>query len=218
MKPSREAQRAYNLREKLAYHEYLAACGPVRGGQKGFRKLIRRTPVARRPLSLLSHTQRFRRETALRVLSRSRRLGLSLSDTAREAGTTPEMVRRYLGRSGFRKVGGRWRPTRTDTILRHMAFYEDGKRVSATVRGNDAASLLGKYDRDVRTFLEDPARDPSVLKKWEGQTFLDAQGRVHTFETNPARILLAVERAETQYGSFEVYPEAGEGEAALTEV
>jgi hypothetical protein len=98
-----------------------------------------------------------------------------------------------------------------------MAFYEDGRRKAVTVRGSKTASKIGKYNHDVRTFLEDPARDPSVLRKWEGWTFVDAQGRVHTFETDPARILSAVERAESEYGSFDIYPEGDEAEEAFAE-
>ena len=215
--PSAAAKRAYNLREKSAYREYVAAHGPVRGGQKGFRRLMRSRPVGQRPLSLLSPYQRTMRETALRVLARSRRFGEPLSKSAREAHTTPETVRRYLGRSGYRKVGSRWRPTRSDSLLRRMAFYEDGRRKAATVRGSRTASQIGKYNRDVRSFLEDPARDPSILRKWKGRTFVDAQGRVHTFETDPRRILSAVKRAESEYGSFDIYPEGDESEEAFAE-
>ena len=98
-----------------------------------------------------------------------------------------------------------------------MAFYEDGRRRAVNVRGSRTASRIGKYNRDVRTFLEDPARDPSVLKRWEGRTFIDAYGNVHTFETNPARILSAVERAESEYGSFDIYPEGDVSEEAFAE-
>ena len=215
--PSAAAKRAYNLREKQAYHEYLAAHGPVRGGQKGFRRLMRSRQVGQRPLSLLSPYQRAKRETALRVLGRSRRFNEPLSKAARDAHTAPETLRRYLGRSGFRKAGRRWKPTKTDSFLRRMAFYEDGRRKAVIVRGSKTASQIGKYNRDVRTFLEDPVRDPSVLKKWEGRTFVDAQGRVHTFETDPARILSAIERAESEYGSFDIYPEGDESEEAFAE-
>ena len=215
--PSAAAKRAYNLREKQAYHEYLAAHGPVRGGQKGFRRLMRSRQVGQRPLSLLSPYQRAKRETALRVLGRSRRFNEPLSKAARDAHTTPEMVRRYLGRAGYRKIGGRYRPTRSDSLLRRMAFYEDGRRKAVTVRGSKIGSQIGKYNRDVRSFLEDPSRNPSVLKKWEGRTFVDAQGRVHTFETDPARLLSAVERAESETGAFDIYPEGDESEEGFAE-
>jgi hypothetical protein len=215
--PSAAAKRAFNVREKQAYHAYRAAHGAVRGGQRGFRALMRSRPVAQRPLSLLGPRQRAKRETALRVLGRSRRFNEPLSKAARDAHTTPETVRRYLGRSGYRKEGGRWEPTRSDSFVRRMAFYEDGRRRTVTVRGSRTASLLGQYNRDVRTFLEDPARDPSVLKKWERRTFIDANGKVHTLETNPAKILSAVERAESETGAFDIYPEGDESEEAFAE-
>jgi hypothetical protein len=209
------AQKAYNLREKTAYHDYVASHGRVRGGQKGFRRLMRRRPVARRPIALLSPSQRAKREAALHVLARSRRFGEPLSRAARDAHTSPATVRRYLGRSGFRKLGSRWTPTKSDSILRRMSFYEEGRRRAAIVRGSKTASLIGKYDRDVEAFLEDPARDPSVLKKWEGRTFVDADGTVHAFETDPAKILSAVERAESDAGAFEIYPDGGADDAGF---
>jgi hypothetical protein len=215
--PSAAAKRAFNVRENEAYHAYREAHGPIRGGWRGFRALMRRRPVAQRPLALLGPRQRAKRETALRVLGRSRRFGEPLSKATRDAHTTPETVRRYLGRSGFRKVGGRWNPTRSDSLLRRMAFYEDGRRRTVTIRGSKTASLLGRYNGDVRTFLEDPARDSAVLRKWEGRTFVDVYGTVHTFETDPAQILSAVERAESEYGSFDIYPEGDESEEVFAE-
>lgn len=213
--PSAAAKRAYNLREKRAYREFVATHGRVRGGQKGFRRLIRSRPVGQRPLSLLSPYQRSKRETALRVLRRSRRFDEPLSKAARDAHTTPETVERYLGRSGYRKLGSRWQPTRSDSFLRRMAFFGDGRRRAATVRGSKTASLIGKYDRDVETFLK--TRDASVLKKWEGRTFVDAYGKTHQFETEPARLLSAVERAESETGAFDIYPEGDESEEAFAE-
>ena len=213
--PSAAVKRAYNLREKSAYREFIVTHGPVRGGQKGFRRLMRSRAVGQRPLSSLSPYQRAKRETALRVLGKSRRFNESLSRAAREAHTTPATVERYLGRSGFRKVGGRWKPTRSDSFLRRMAFYEDGRRRSATFRGSKTASLIGKYDRDVETFLK--TRDGSVLKTWEGRTFVDAYGKTHSFETEPARLLSAVERAESETGAFDIYPDGDGSEEAFAE-
>jgi hypothetical protein len=213
--PSAAVKRAYNLREAWAYREHVAAHGPIRGGQKGFRRLLRSRPVGLRPLSSLSSYQRSKREAALRVLRRSRRFGEPLSKAARDAHTEPETVERYLGRSGFRKVGRRWRPTRSDFLLRRMSFYEEGRRRSATVRGSKTASLIGRYDRDVETFLKN--RDRAVLKKWAGRTFVDAYGKVHSFESDPAKIISAVERAESDTGAFDIYPEGDVSEEAFAE-
>ncbi len=217
MVASAEAKRAFNLREKAAYHSYRAAHGSVRGGQKGFRALIRRLPVAQRPIRLLSSSQRKRRDTALGVLGRSRRFNEPLSRAARENRISPETVRRYLGSSGYRKVGSRWKATKTDTLIRVMASYEEGRRVRVVVRGSKTASKIGRYNRDVRTFLEDPARDPSILAKWESLTFRDAHGKSHTFETDPSEIRSAVDKAESEFGAFDIYPEGGEDESSFAE-
>jgi hypothetical protein len=96
-----------------------------------------------------------------------------------------------------------------------MSFYEDWRRHSATVRGSKTATLIGRYNRDVETFLKN--RDPAVLKKWEGRTFVDANGRVHSFETDPARLQAAVDRAESETGAFDIYPEGDESEEAFVE-
>lgn len=215
--PSAQAQRAYNLREKRAYHSHRETFGPVPGGQRGFRSLMRNRPIAQRPLSLLGPAQRSKRETALRVLRRSRRFNEPISKAARDAHTSPDTVRRYLGSSGYRKVGGRWQPTKADSLVRVMNSYEDGRRVRVVLRSSKEASKIGRYMRDVRTFLSDPARDPSILSKWEGVTFKDSNGQIHTFETDPAEIREIVDRAESETGAGDIYPEGDEGEAELTE-
>jgi len=204
---STEAKKDYNAREKLAYHQFRKTHGPLKGGQKGFRALMRSLPIARRPLSILSPRQRTTREKTLRALGRTRRFGESLTTAARASNTSSETVRRYLGRSGFRKVGGRWKPTRSDSLLRVMSFFEEGQVRVVPVQDSKTASLLGKYNRDVRTFLEDPARDPSVLKKWKGKTFRDTAGNIHTFETDPTKLRRAAKLADSEPGGFEIYPD-----------
>jgi hypothetical protein len=214
MPASKETKATYNLREKQLYHEYRTTHGPVKGGQKGFRSIVRSYPLSQRPLSLLTPYQWTKRGNALSVLARSRRSGESLTKAARAAHISPETVRRYLGESAFQKRGARWKATPSDALARRMSLFENGQVVTVSIRDSRTASLIGKYDRDVKTFLEDPARDPSILKRWKGQTFRDAAGNLHTFETDPTRLREAAERAETELGGFEVYPEGEEtGEA-----
>ena len=211
------AQRAYNLREKAAYADYKTAHGVPKGGQRGFRRLMRRRPIAQRPLSMLSPAQRAKRQTALRVLGRSRRFNEPLSKASRDAHTTPDTVRRYLGSSGYRKVGGRYRPTRSDSLVRVMSSFEAGKRVRVTLRDSKTASLLGQYARDVRTYFADAARDYHIFERWKHVTYRDAAGTVHTFETDPHFLRLAVEASEAEFGAFDIYPEGGEDEAGFAE-
>jgi hypothetical protein len=210
----RSAQKAYNAREKAGYHAWVDENGPVKGGQKGFRSLMRARPVAQRPISLLGQKQRTLRAKTLDVLSATRRRGESISKAARYEHTAPDTVRRYLGRSGFFKRGGRWRPTKRDHLARHMASYENGGGVRVDIRDSRTASLLGQYGRDVRYYLRE--RDPNVLSQWSGKTYRDANGRVHTFETDPNRLMAAIEKSEQDFGVFDIYPDGGASESSLT--
>ena len=215
---SAESQRAHNLREKAAYAAYKAVHGVPRGGQKGFRAIMRRRPISQRPASALGLTQRSRLETSLRVLARSRRKGETLTKASRDAHTTPDTVRRYLGSSGFRKKGGRWAPTKSDSLVRTITTFSNGRRVVLSVRGSEAASTLGRYDSDVSKFITDPARDPSILKKWEGRTVRDIHGVAHPLESDGRAIREAVDRIESDYGAFDFYPEGGADVAVIAEV
>jgi hypothetical protein len=41
-----EAQRLYNIRERDAYRSWVATHGPVKGGQKGFRAIVKEQGMA----------------------------------------------------------------------------------------------------------------------------------------------------------------------------
>lgn len=199
-KASRRAQAAYNARELAAYRAYVAEHGPVKGGQKGYRRLLRRLPVAQRPAASLSRRQRDTLSRSLGALASSRRLGMSLSAAAKEHGTSPATVRRYLGRSGYRKRNGWYRPTKRDSLRRSMPFYEAGKFGAVVVPDSATSSLLGRYLRDVRTWFDDVVRRPQPLEKWRGVAFVDAEGRPHRLETDPLALRLAIEAHEAEFG------------------
>ena len=211
---SRSSQREHNRREKAAYHAYKAAHGAIRGGQKGFRAFVRNTPVAQRPLSLLGPHQAATRDTALAVLSRSRRFGRSLTHEASSAHTSVATVRRYLGEAGFRKEGRRWKATASDSLERAMVAFEDGSAVRASPRDSSEASKLGRYFRDLKALERGEA---AAIQRWRGETWTDAAGRVHSFETDPSRLAAAVERREYSVSAYDPYVSGGESEASFTE-
>ena len=137
MKATRAAQRAYNLREKAAYREYVTAHGSVRGGQKGFRRLMRRRPVGQRPLSSLSPYQRSKRETALGVLDDGnlRTIARQVVETVRKNvsidWTVKETVRaklrlyvkRILKKAGYPPSG---QEAATQTVLQQAELMAQG--------------------------------------------------------------------------------------------
>lgn len=207
------AKRAYNSREKVLYHAYVREHGPIRGGQKAFRSIKSSTPIARRPAEWYSPRQFEKRQTALGVLSATRRRGEALTRAARSDHTTPDTVRRYTGQFRQRRRGGRWRPTKRDRLVRYMSSYENGGGVRVTVRDSRTASLLGQYGRDVRFYLRE--RDPNILAQWACKTYRDAKGRVRTFESDPNRLVAAIEKSERDYGAFDIYPEGGASVSSL---
>jgi hypothetical protein len=122
---------------------------------------------------------------------------------------SPRTVRRASG--AFRKVGGRWLPTGSDRVERWLRSYEGGSRVEVLVRSSRTASLLSRYANAVGRYRE--TWDASGLKEFEGRTYRDAAGKVHTFETDPAALRDAFERTESDFGGFvDLYYEPGEVE------
>lgn len=170
---------------------------------------VPRAPPHRLPHAHLRPRERVQRHQALQVLSEARRGKGSLSKLARARGMSPKTVRRASG--AFRKRGGRWIATRSDKIQRYLQTYEGGVRKSVLVGDSRTASLLSRYANAVRYALE--ARDPSQLKDFEGKTYADVSGKIHTFETDPAKLRAVVERSEADFSAFgDLYAEPEEAD------
>jgi hypothetical protein len=170
---------------------------------------VPRAPPSRVPLAYLSPKERLARRRALEVVSEARRGKGSLSKLARARGMSLKTVRRASG--AFRKEGGRWVATRSDSVERWLKSYENGSRVEVLVRDSRTASLLSRYSNAVAHYLE--TGDPTELAEFKGKTYRDANGTVHTFETDPAAIRGAVERSESDFGAFaDLYSEPEEVE------
>lgn len=168
---------------------------------------VPRAATSRVPSSYLTSKERLARRRALEVVSEARRGKGSLSKLARARGMSPKTVRRASG--AFRKRGGRWVPTRSDRVERWLKSYEKGTRVEVLVRDSRTASLLSRYANAVGLYRE--TGDPSGLAEFNGRTYRDAHGAVHTFETDPAALRDAFERSESDFGAFvDIYVEKGE--------
>ncbi len=173
-----------------------------RASQEALSRLSR-APPSRIQLPFLSPREMDTRARALEALAKSRREGSSLSRAAAAARTTPRTVRRYT--AAYRKVEGRYRPTKWDRLERDMQVYEGGRLRPVRIRGSRTASLLGRHANAVKAYLE--TRDPRVLSPFRSVTFRDAKGRLRKLETDGARLVAAAERSERDYGQFEIYVE-----------
>jgi hypothetical protein len=171
---------------------------------------VPRAPPSRVPIAYLTPRERLARRRALEVVSEARRGKGSLSKLARTRGMSSKTVRRASGT--FRKRGGRWVPTRSDRVERWLKSYEKGQRIEVLINNSRTASRLSQYSNAVGRFTQ--TWDPSGLAEFEGETYIDAFGKVHSFETDPDGIRAAIERAEDDLGAFaELYADPGEVEA-----
>lgn len=168
---------------------------------------VARVPVYRIPVAQLSGSEQLTRRRALEIVSEVRRGKGSLSKLARGRGIAPKTVRRATG--AFRKKGGRWVATRTDRVERWLKTYEEGFRTEVLVRDSRTATLLSTYANAVGRYIE--TGDASELKEFEGESYRDAAGKAHSFETDPDAIRAAIERSESDFGAFvDLYVETGE--------
>jgi hypothetical protein len=167
------------------------------GGRPPLSK-VPRAPPSRIALTILTPKERARRQRSLEVLSKVRRGEGSLSGVARALGIAPKTVRRASG--AFRKRSGRWVATRTDKVQRYLKSYENGQRIEVLISDSRTASLLSRYAHAVATYLE--TGDPRDLRGFEGKTYQDAFGKVHTFETRPEAVRAIIERSESDFGAF----------------
>jgi hypothetical protein len=107
----------------------------------------------------------------------------SLSTAAREVKVAPERLRRYLKDLDFvEKRRGRW-VVGTDTRLRVVLIYSDGKKQRMVVQGYEPAALTGSYWNAVGDFLR--TNDPAYLTPFVGAQIRDANGKAYTLETRP---------------------------------
>jgi hypothetical protein len=210
---TQSARSQYTARILRGHARYpTATLGQLRrhpGQGRGSLSEVPRAPPSRISLAYLSPNEQRARRRALEVLSEARRGKGSLSKLARARGMGPKTVRRASG--AFRKVGGRWLPTRSDRVERWLKSYENGSRVEVLVRDSRTASLLSRYSNAVGRYFQ--TGDPSGLEEFRGRMYRDAPGTSHSFETDPAALRAAIERSESDFGDFAtIYVEQGEVE------
>jgi hypothetical protein len=112
-----------------------------------------------------------------------RRKGLALRTAARDEGTDPRTVLRYVG-SALRQRGyrERYRPTAYDRLLRTLNVLTPSGTVAVTVRASGTASRIAEYMNAVRTYVN--KGELSALARFSGKSFR-ASGASYTFVTDP---------------------------------
>lgn len=108
--------------------------------------------------------------------------GLSVDRAAREAGTTPRTMKRVLGNS-MRRRSGEWVIRRSDDVTARMRVPDPDRGWRwAPIEGSRRRKEVGRYWNSVRLYLE--GKGDARLRKFEGRTVTDADGKKHEFLTD----------------------------------
>jgi hypothetical protein len=113
----------------------------------------KRGPVTQRREPKTDKRAQLAHQRSLSALDGMRSRGLSLAAAAREAGTTPRTMQRYVGTALRRAKDGRYMPSRFDRIPRTIRFFTSAGRVQLTVRDSRTVSHIARYMAAVKQFL-----------------------------------------------------------------
>jgi hypothetical protein len=129
----------------------------------------------RRPRTITSDDKL---EAALKALRRVGKQGTA----AKEAGVSPERLRRFLRENSLMERRGRkWLDT--DRRKRRMTVLSGGEARDLVLPDYQQASLNSRHLSAVRQFLR--SNDIQLLLPFEGQEVADAKGKPHPLETDP---------------------------------
>jgi len=130
-------------------------------------------------------TRRCRKDLAARGRSfealRLMRSGLSLTQAAPRAHTTPETVRKYVGSALNRLSNGRYIATRSDRFTRRVWLLTPNGKVEIAVRGSRPASRVALHWAAVDRYLRDG--DTEGLAEFKGQG-VRSRNRTYPFLTD----------------------------------
>lgn len=119
-----------------------------------------------------------RLEAALKALRRTGRQG----GAAKEAGVSPERLRRFLRENALAERRGRtWHIT--DRRRRRMTVISEGEARDLILPDHEQASLNGRHLAAVQQFLR--TNDRQLLLPFAGQAVTDAKGKPHLLEIDP---------------------------------
>lgn len=138
---------------------------------KGFTSWSAQQRASRRAGSVaaiaqLRPAERQARDRALEAVQLMRRDGLSLSRAAKQAGTTPNAVRRHAG-SALEPVGGRYRAKPYDRLVREMHVLTARGVIVVPVRDSRSATKIASYMSAVDHYLR--TGDDRRLRRFRGQ-------------------------------------------------
>ena len=121
------------------------------------------------------------RERALEALNRMRSDSPSLKQAARSAHTTPETVRKHLGKVIVRNPNGRYSATEFDRLTRRVWLLTETGKIEISVRGSRHVGRIARHMAAVDRYLR--TGDDGPLAEFEGRT-IRSRYETHSFLTD----------------------------------
>jgi len=140
--------------------------GPLRGSRSARGKRTRSCSAQKGDTSPISRSDS-PGSKAFAVLARMRRTGESLEAASRERNTYPRVVLRHL-QGEFRKIHGRWVPSKSDRQPRRKLLLTEDGYLRVTVLGSKKAAELNQFNQIVARLVEGKG-DPSELEFFTGR-------------------------------------------------
>jgi len=157
--------------------------------------------ISTRSWNSLSPQEKRDRQLSFQIL-REIRSGNHFSSVTKKLGVKKDFAVKHLGKYLY-KSRGKWKVTASDKIEAEMIFYAkgEGHRTIVTASSKNR-SLIGEYIGLVGKALK--RNDPSVLDKFRNRTIIDAEGKVHHFETDIDK-LYEIAEAQEEPEFLEIY-------------
>lgn len=146
----------------------------------------------KRHWNVLTPEEKELRDRSLEVLSEARRTRKSLTKISKQKGISPKTVLHHT--NAFKKVNRRWVAKKFDKISRSMIINENGKKISIEINNSRHASTIGKYHNAVKEFLN--TGNKKKLSEFSKKKIKDSNKNVHSFETDPDKIIKIEERVQ----------------------
>lgn len=134
--------------------------------------------------AVTSHQYDKQRRVLDAIALKRRRPELSMTQAARQAGTTVKTVKKFAG-SALQTRSGRLDAKATDRIARELNFFSDKGHLSVRVTNSRDATRVARHSNAVRKYVL--YGDDSDLKRFDGKT-LRASGKTYAFATDKAAI------------------------------
>lgn len=152
------------------------------------------------PWKSLSAQDKRDRNLSFQIL-REMRKGGSLTQSLKKIGKRKEFVLKHLGRN-LTHSGRTWDGKKSDRIQAEMLIYStEGQKTIITASSKDR-SLIGEYFASVQKAVKN--NDPSILVKFKDIKIVDAEGKVHLFETD-LQVLYEILEAQEEPEFLEIY-------------